>query len=84
MAILYIILSLGAIYVLMVVVMVVVLIFRLATGKMTREQLYANVEANRQAAKARKLEHGRKRRPSKGWAHFIGLPSPLNRWGLWN
>ena len=71
MTILYIILSLGAIYVLMLIVMLAVLIFRLATGRMTREQLNANVEANRRAetrTQAQKTPH-----QDYGLGTFYGL-----------
>ena len=83
-AVFYIILSVGAIFALTIIGMMAVLIFRLATGKMTREQLYTNAEAHRKATQARKLKRKNKKRKPKGGHIFIDYPSPLNSWGLWN
>ena len=55
----------------------------LATGKMTREQLKENAEKFQKENQV-KNQVSSKKKNKKGSFHFLGLPSPLNNWGLWH
>lgn len=75
----YILLAVVAIVVVWVLGVFVVTIYRLATGKISKEEQERILDSAKRdrANKKEKVQ-------SKGLFHFLSYPSPLNKWGLWH
>lgn len=75
----YIIIAFVAVVLIFIVGVAAVTFYRLATGKISKEEQERILEADRRMK-------GNKRRKSKRGNpfHFMSYPSPLNHWGLWH
>ncbi|MBQ0076240.1 MAG: hypothetical protein KBS70_08035 [Bacteroidales bacterium] len=74
----YIILALVAIAVLAVICVFLWTFFRLATGRMSKE------EKERILAQSKREKLNKKKGSSHHSSSFLSYPSPLNNWGLWH
>lgn len=77
----YIIFAIVAVVLVFIVGVAVVTFYRLAAGKISKEEQECILEADR-----RKKDNKRRRKQSKsgGSFHFLSYPSPLNHWNLWH
>lgn len=77
-AILYILLAIAALIILFVLGVMLVTFYRLATGKISKDE-QARILASARRERAERKAKSR----SRGLLHFLSYPSPLNNWGLW-
>ncbi len=75
----YIVLAVLALIAVLIAGVVVVTFYRLATGRISKEEQERILEADRRMKKNK-----RKRSKDGNPFHFLSYPSPLNHWGLWH
>ncbi|MCQ2317174.1 MAG: hypothetical protein MJZ85_10955 [Bacteroidales bacterium] len=75
----YMVLAVLALVAVLFIGVAVVTFYRLATGRISKEEQERILEADR-----RMKEDKRKRSKGGDLFHFLSYPSPLNHWGLWH